>query len=210
MMMTTNGEELYNAAEKGEKEHVEELLKRGVDVNWINPLNFGRTPLMAACLGGHMDVVIALLRAGADVPKKDVYGLTAIELAKPHHEIIQILSSPLEAPTTSTTATTTTKKGEIDANSIPFEELEIGGLPTDLLGSGGFATVYRGKWRGETVAVKILNSSEEASEDKMSKKFRKEANLMVKLQSPRLVHLFGVCHPPGPVCFVMEFMSRGL
>ena len=43
---------------------MELLLKKGAKVNGVD--GYGITPLLAACKAGHLEVVMSLLRAGAD------------------------------------------------------------------------------------------------------------------------------------------------
>lgn len=42
--------------------------------------------------------------------------------------------------------------------SIPWAELEL----KNVIGEGAYGTVYKGRWRGTPVAVKVINSTEES------------------------------------------------
>jgi ankyrin repeat protein len=60
----THDKELYNAARKGHNGRVQRLLGQGAGIDAMQ--DFGDTPLGAAAYGGHLDVVVTLLNAGAD------------------------------------------------------------------------------------------------------------------------------------------------
>uniref|UniRef100_A0A7S4C3N4 Protein kinase domain-containing protein n=1 Tax=Chrysotila carterae TaxID=13221 RepID=A0A7S4C3N4_CHRCT len=96
------------------------------------------------------------------------------------------------------------------------DELEI----HQLVGSGGFADVFRGTWhqrgvedeaRGAAsvqVAVKQLHSTPE--EPQTLRAFCKEIGLMQNLQHPNVVALLGACTTPdGNLGIVTEFLPRG-
>ena len=86
---------------------------------------------------------------------------------------------------------------------IAFAELEFG----DKIGSGGFAEVFRGTWRGEEVAIKKLLHRPGSTGAQAEADFRAEAALMTKLTHPNVVRFMGVC--PSPLCLVTEFCPRG-
>jgi uncharacterized protein len=66
---TSVNEELIQAAKAGNTARVLELLGQGADINAQDAR--GRTPVMAATYGNHVETVAALLRAGADVNIRD-------------------------------------------------------------------------------------------------------------------------------------------
>jgi len=88
---------------------------------------------------------------------------------------------------------------------IEFKDIELG----DTIGEGGYATVYRGKWKGHIVAVKqvklvnIVNTEA----DNVFAEFRREVQLMSGLQNENLVVLKAICMEP--FCMVLEFMEKG-
>merc|ERR1740130_73461 len=61
----TQADDLLLCCQRGNLEHIQELLKGGVSVNTKGPGN--ATPLHRAASFNHPDVVLALLKAGADV-----------------------------------------------------------------------------------------------------------------------------------------------
>ena len=94
----TKGEQLQEAARKGDAAAVKKLLDEGVDVN--TKFRYNATALFYACDHGHLEVVKVLLDRGADLSLKDTYyGFTPLALAtgpaqkkKPEHlEIAKLL-----------------------------------------------------------------------------------------------------------------------
>uniref|UniRef100_A0A4W4EDX6 Tyrosine-protein kinase n=1 Tax=Electrophorus electricus TaxID=8005 RepID=A0A4W4EDX6_ELEEL len=73
------------------------------------------------------------------------------------------------------------------------------------LGSGQFGVVQLGVWKEQQqVAIKMMKEGCMSSED-----FKEEAQVMMKLQHPKLVKLYGVCTDCFPIYIVTEFMSNG-
>ncbi|NWX14347.1 BMX kinase, partial [Aegotheles bennettii] len=73
------------------------------------------------------------------------------------------------------------------------------------LGSGQFGVVHLGKWKGQyDVAIKMIKEGA-MSEDE----FIEEAQVMMKLNHPKLVRLYGVCSKTCPIYLVTEYMSNG-
>ena len=67
---------LISAIKSGDTDIVKGLLKRGVDINFIDSEGF--TPLIQACKKMDYDMVELLLRSSADVNKTSNEGLTAL------------------------------------------------------------------------------------------------------------------------------------
>jgi uncharacterized protein len=86
------GDNLINAADKGDLARVKALLSAKADVN-AKRVDGGVTALMAASANGHLEVVRALLAANADVNAKQTGGGTALMLASAngHLEVVQAL-----------------------------------------------------------------------------------------------------------------------
>lgn len=86
-------------------------------------------------------------------------------------------------------------KWELDRN-----DLEI----MDILGSGCFGTVHKGRWKNHIVAVKMMKERT-MSEDS----FLEEAKTMTQLSHPNLVQLYGVVTQSRPLIIVTELMQYG-
>ena len=67
------------ASKNGQVEVVKKLIQAGGDVN--EQTEYGSTPLLLASWFGHVEVITALLAAGADKTAK-CYGVTPYDLAK--------------------------------------------------------------------------------------------------------------------------------
>ncbi|CAJ1374407.1 unnamed protein product [Effrenium voratum] len=75
--------DLLQAAERGDAQHVIELLEKPYDPNAADR-NRHFTPLLYASANGHQAVVQCLLDAGADKEKADNDGITPLHLAARH------------------------------------------------------------------------------------------------------------------------------
>ncbi|KAL4631630.1 tyrosine-protein kinase BTK [Arapaima gigas] len=73
------------------------------------------------------------------------------------------------------------------------------------LGSGQFGVVKYGKWQGRhDVAIKMIKEGSMSEDD-----FINEAKVMMNLQHPNLVQLYGVCTKQRPIYIVTEYLSNG-
>jgi ankyrin repeat protein/tRNA A-37 threonylcarbamoyl transferase component Bud32 len=95
-----------------------------------------------------------------------------------------------------------------DSNLISSEQWEID--PSDLeytqsLGSGASGEVFRGYYKGEEVAIKVLKSCET---EKEIEEFKKEFAVLMRVREPHVVHLYGA-GIKGRLLMVMEFCHRG-
>ncbi|XP_046813922.1 mitogen-activated protein kinase kinase kinase 7-like [Vespa crabro] len=82
---------------------------------------------------------------------------------------------------------------EIDYTEIEREQ---------VVGKGSFGVVWKGKWRGQYVAVKHINSEGER------KAFTVEVRQLSRVFHPNIVKLYGAC-TKNPVCLVMEYAEGG-
>ena len=89
-----HGDVFQKAAASGDVELVEKCI--GADTPIDSAEGNGWTPLHSASFGGQNDVVIRLLKAGADRTLKDKNGKTPLDLAtsKKHQEIVEIFNDP--------------------------------------------------------------------------------------------------------------------
>ncbi|RLN56191.1 hypothetical protein BBJ29_003807 [Phytophthora kernoviae] len=93
----------------------------------------------------------------------------------------------------------------ITAMRVPFEKLKKG----KLLNKGGYGMVYRGTYRGEAVAIKML-LPESRKTMRQINAFLSEIKLMAAMEHPRIVRLIGVAWDSlSDLCSVTEFMEAG-
>ncbi|XP_067653323.1 myotrophin-like [Haliotis asinina] len=88
------GRDLYDASEDGDLERVKRILAAGnVDINYRG--RWSRTPVMAAALKGHRDVVEFLVGRRTDVSLVDKVGENVLHLAsyKGHLETVKLILS---------------------------------------------------------------------------------------------------------------------
>jgi serine/threonine protein kinase len=70
------------------------------------------------------------------------------------------------------------------------------------VGQGASAHVFKGKYRGQQVAIKVLKASVNPEE------FKKEFEIMSDIRSPMVVFFYGAVTRPD-LSIVTEFLSRG-
>jgi len=85
---------------------------------------------------------------------------------------------------------------QIDANELEFSK---------VLGEGTSAQVFRGTYRSQEVAIKVLKEKTDA---KTLLEFRKEFEIMSALRSPHVVFFYGAALSPS-LCMVLEFCAKG-
>ncbi|XP_076657462.1 mitogen-activated protein kinase kinase kinase 7 [Halictus rubicundus] len=81
---------------------------------------------------------------------------------------------------------------------INYDEIET----EEIVGKGSFGVVWKGKWKGQYVAVKYINSEGER------KAFTVEVRQLSRVVHPNIVKLYGAC-TKNPVCLVMEYAEGG-
>mmetsp|Transcript_33003 Transcript_33003/g.82965 ORF Transcript_33003/g.82965 Transcript_33003/m.82965 type:complete len:2143 (+) Transcript_33003:102-6530(+) len=103
---------------------------------------------------------------------------------------------------------------QIQNYNIPYTELVL----DQVIGEGGFATVYKGRYNNEVVAIKQLKYKkgeemaidglmEETTELHAFAEFRREVWVMSGLRHSNIVLLSGFCL--DPCCIVTEFIAHG-
>ncbi|KAG1933012.1 protein-tyrosine kinase 6 [Pimephales promelas] len=90
----------------------------------------------------------------------------------------------------------------VDDWELPKEEFTL----EEALGTGYFADVYRGKWKGMVnVAIKILKRNESLNH----REFLLETQILKKLRHRHLITLFAVCTSSIPFYIITELMEKG-
>lgn len=72
-----------------------------------------------------------------------------------------------------------------------------------VVGKGTFGVVRRGLWRGQEVAVKIIETEQE------KKAFQIELRQLSRVSHPNIVRLYGASQDAGFVALVMEYAEGG-
>ncbi|BFU26633.1 protein kinase, putative [Entamoeba histolytica HM-1:IMSS-B] len=75
------------------------------------------------------------------------------------------------------------------------------------IGEGSFGVVYKGTFRGKTVAIKKMKQSGINSTE--IKEFEKEVAMLDKFRNEYLVHFYGAVFIPNKICMVNEFCPYG-
>ncbi|CAI5466346.1 unnamed protein product [Closterium sp. Yama58-4] len=98
-------------------------------------------------------------------------------------------------------------KKQQEFREYSIEELEAacdGFSEENLVGEGGYGSVYKGMLEHFPVAVKVLKN---AQTNQALKEFKKEVEVQRGLRHPTIVLLIGCCH--NPPCLVYEYMPQG-
>ncbi|XP_062396072.1 protein-tyrosine kinase 6-like isoform X2 [Sardina pilchardus] len=84
----------------------------------------------------------------------------------------------------------------------PKTEFTLG----EMLGSGHFAEVYRGKWKDvANVAIKVLKKNDDLDH----REFHLEAQILKKLRHKHLISLFAISTEAMPFYIITELMAKG-
>lgn len=78
----------------------------------------------------------------------------------------------------------------------------------DQVGSGGFGVVFRGKFRGEIVAIKKIHSQALSNPASIAE-FQSEVAVLCTLEHPNVLKFMGACVKPPNLMIITEFMARG-
>ncbi|EFA76353.1 protein kinase [Heterostelium album PN500] len=81
---------------------------------------------------------------------------------------------------------------------LDYKEIEIG----PVIGGGGYGAIYKSRWRGLAVAVKVISEMGDGSEFEKELEMHKEL-----LHHPNIVHFVGCC--AFPKCLVLEYVEGG-
>lgn len=87
---------------------------------------------------------------------------------------------------------------DIHPNDVYIDE-------TMILGTGRYCTVYLGKWRSTTVAIKKMNNDCSISDHLF---LQHELSVMTHLHHPNIVQLIGFCR--SPLMIIIEYMEGDL
>lgn len=171
---------LHLAASEGCYSVVEWLIKDcKVPVNPVD--RFKRTPLEDAVRADYGEVTTLLLQHSARIFGKDG---EFVELAETGLAGNVRIFGELEP------------EWEIDPHTLRVEE---------KLGEGEFGIVYKAKWFGSTVAVKVLKDHNAVALGD----FRTELNVLQKVHHPNTVQFFGAVTKQTPYMIVTEYMGVG-
>ncbi|KAL0586350.1 hypothetical protein ABG067_003963 [Albugo candida] len=76
-----------------------------------------------------------------------------------------------------------------------------------IIGEGAFGKVYKGLYKQQTVAVKIMIRQNLSS--MVIREFEKEVDIMSRLQHPNICRLVGACLKPSTRALVLEYIELG-
>ncbi|KAK7465047.1 hypothetical protein BaRGS_00037786 [Batillaria attramentaria] len=95
---------------------------------------------------------------------------------------------------------------DIETNfRLDLDSFEFKDSPENLLGGGGFGSVYKATYKGQMVATKVFSAIGDIHPHKM---LRQEATIMRRLKHPSVVSLVAVAQRPH-FLMVMEFAPCG-
>ncbi|PRP83808.1 SH2 domain-containing protein [Planoprotostelium fungivorum] len=89
-------------------------------------------------------------------------------------------------------------------SEVTPEEIEFDAK--DVIGSGSFGTVYRGRCRQKPVAIKVLRG---IIDEKKLSEFRTEVHNMSKIFHPNICLFMGAALAPGECIIVTELLPKG-
>ena len=103
-------------------------------------------------------------------------------------------------------------------SDIPWEVLAPHVCDDNFLGAGGFGSVYKGRWEGHPVAIKVLDTPRLAKgreREAVAAAFLSELNSLARAAgSSFIVRLYGACvpgpeAPPGAQLAIVTELAEG-
>jgi len=94
---------------------------------------------------------------------------------------------------------------EDDVPIIEWDELEL--VEDDKPSSGGYGTVYEGRWGNREVAIKVMDIGKVGK--RVMKELQKEAKMHCGLRHPNVIFFYGIVLSPEPA-LVMEWAAPDL
>ena len=93
------------------------------------------------------------------------------------------------------------------SSRVTFSELKL----EDVIGGGGFGQVWRAKWKGTPVAVKVLTGSAQAETvpKAVLEEFIAEINMVSGMRHPNICLFMGACLDPPNRAIVTELCENG-
>jgi serine/threonine protein kinase len=76
-----------------------------------------------------------------------------------------------------------------------------------MLGSGSFSKVYKGSYRKQACAIKIIFTLDLTEE--IINRIAAEAHILSQIKHPNVIHIYGVSVLPPSVCIVLELCAFG-
>jgi serine/threonine protein kinase len=78
---------------------------------------------------------------------------------------------------------------------------------SSMLGAGSFSKVYRGTYRGQDCAIKLIYTVDLTAD--VIKRVAAEASILSSIKHPNIVNILGVSVLPPSVCLILELCSFG-
>jgi len=93
------------------------------------------------------------------------------------------------------------------SSRIAFSELKL----EDVIGGGGFGQVWRAKWKGTPVAVKVLTGTAQAEtvSKAVLEEFIAEINMVSGMRHPNICLFIGACLDPPNRAIITELCDNG-
>ncbi|KAG6836667.1 hypothetical protein H0H93_005214 [Arthromyces matolae] len=86
------------------------------------------------------------------------------------------------------------------------DQIQTGDEP---VAAGGFADIYKGTFKGETVCIKVMRVYESSDKEHIMKQFSREVLLWGQLLHPNVLPVYGLYRLRGRPCLVMPWMEHG-
>ncbi|EGG19762.1 ankyrin repeat-containing protein [Cavenderia fasciculata] len=193
--------------------------------------NLSSTNLFAAATTAAAAAAVSSSSSSSVITSTNVSSTTTTNIvAVPTTPVAAAAVAVVPVATTTTTTTTTTtaaatvvittspekpnieysdlaqlKHTHLDHNDTTWIIDETNLQYSTLLGVGASGKVYKGFYKGEEVAIKVLKSF---TDKKDIEEFKKEFQIVSALKSPGVVYFFGA-GIKDKLCIVMEYCSRG-